>query len=65
MREIGDMTITLRPGTVELRGSIRTAEDLRTLIDRLAVISDWMAQEAATREEPAGRAALNEARDAD
>lgn len=65
MREMGDMTITLRPGTVELRGSIRTVEDLQTLIDRLSAISDWMEQDAATREEPAARAALNEARNAD
>lgn len=46
---MGDMTITLRPGCVELRGTIRTADDLQKLIDRLKAISDWMEIDGATR----------------
>jgi hypothetical protein len=37
-----EMTITLRPGCVALSGTIRTASDLQTLIDRLSAIAGWL-----------------------
>lgn len=46
---MGDVTITLQSGSVELRGTIRTVDDLKTLIDRLMVIAGWLEIDVATR----------------
>jgi 2-keto-4-pentenoate hydratase/2-oxohepta-3-ene-1,7-dioic acid hydratase in catechol pathway len=49
-----EMTITLRPGCVVLSGTIRTVEDLQTLIDRLSAIAGWLEADIRLRQRTEG-----------